>query len=484
MNHQGLRTICIHYLSQLSNMTLVLQMFNDLWDSLGQAWSLTILSSLLCIMGCFVIFIDDLYNLIFPSRFTRDNPFKLNENLSFLIASLSFSSGCLIFTSLYRLLPKGYSYLEDSSLKGHLNAYLMGSFVFGLALCLLLNGILHMITSESVVHCSHDLEAGGHDHDHGHNHEHDHDDFSHDHHSHKDTHHHEPEVLEMVQVDENTPLMPQIKKKFSLIHLFKKEDVGECKGYSSAEICVNDIKKLHYCELPVSLKGDNDNENHSIHSLYSREIHSPHHEHDQPDYENHLEHHHHPTDNHSHYQNEGAKSTHSDHHHHISTPISRLLMIGIQTTLAITLHKLPEGFITFITSEADSKLGIEIFLSLLVHNFIEGFSMCLPLYYSFSNSPNSRYAKLKSILIGGGLGGISQPLGGILGMSFLKASHYNIKDLNFVFGITMSITAGFLTVVSLTMFGSAIGFNRGPNFVIIWTLIGMSIIGGSLILND
>ncbi|CAH6718351.1 zinc-regulated transporter 3 [[Candida] jaroonii] len=482
MNHQGLRTFASinHNLSKLI-MTSILQLFNDLWDNLGQAWSLTILSSLLCILGCFVIFIDDLYNWIFPSRFTRDHPFKLNENLSFLIASLSFSSGCLIFTSLYRLLPKGYAYFEDSGLKGHLNAYLVGSFVFGLALCLSLNGILHMITSESVVHCSHDLEGGHHDHEHGHNH---------DDNDHSKVADHEHQEQEIIHVDENTPLMPQIKKKFSLIHLFRKEDVGECKGYSSAEICVNDVKKLHYCELPVSLKGDNDNDNHSVHSLYSREVHSPHHEHEQADHDNHLEHHHshghshHQIDNHSHYQNEGAKSTHSDHHHHISTPISRLLMIGIQTTLAITLHKLPEGFITFVTSEADSRLGLEIFLSLLVHNFIEGFSMCLPLYYSFSNSPNSKYAKLKSILIGGGLGGISQPLGGVLGMSFLKVSHYNIKDLNFVFGIIMSITSGFLTVVALTMFGSAIGFNRGPNFVVVWTLVGMSVIGGSLILND
>ena len=81
---------------------------------------------------------------------------------------------------------------------------------------------------------------------------------------------------------------------------------------------------------------------------------------------------------HSHYNH--------SHHHHVNTAHSRLLVIGIQTALAITLHKLPEGFITYVTSETNPDLGISIFLSLIVHNFVEGFSICLPLFYSMENS--------------------------------------------------------------------------------------------------
>ena len=66
---------------------------------------------------------------------------------------------------------------------------------------------------------------------------------------------------------------------------------------------------------------------------------------------------------HSHAHSSHARSHRShkiDHHHHVNSPLSRLLTIGIQTTLAITLHKLPEGFITYITSETNPQLGISI----------------------------------------------------------------------------------------------------------------------------
>lgn len=441
------------------------------YGNIKQGWVLILSSSLLCLLGCFIIFVDDLYKLILPKSFVKKHPFKLKEDFGFLICSLSFSSGCLIFTALNRLLLKSKEYLVASSLNEKLvQRYWVFSFLFGLLVYFLLDAILHLITSESVIHHSHDLESN------------------------ENGHHATPDNYDESEIirSETSPLIP--KKKFSFIHIFSNESVGECKGYSSAEACVNDIKKLHYCELPISIKGDTDLLNSEVHSIHSHE-HEHDHNHDHEHHHTH-DHYHGRSDNHSYVEDnfdieEGNLSRQksrislaSDHHHHISTPLSRLLMIGIQTTLAITLHKLPEGFITFVTSEADSKLGIEIFLSLLVHNFIEGFSMCLPFYYLFSNSNASSYPKLKSILIGGGLGFISQPLGGLLGLLFLSYTNYNLKDLNFVFGLTMAITSGFLTVVALSMFGSATAFNgRLLSMVTLWTLVGMGVICISSLLH-
>lgn len=484
--------------------------------SFSQGLLLCILSSCLCLLGCLVIYLDDLYVLIVPKFITKRYPFELKENYGFLIASLGFSSGSLLFTSLYRLLPHAYSYLDDSTVgTKKVNASLFLWFTSGTVLSLGLNEILHLITSESVVHCNHggDLEHGA-DHDHSHSHSHSHSqyqgtsDLSHDHepdnyddehshdqvlygnrdhqhehqHSSQQLHEHQHDHTHLTRINEedldfneSTPLFNTVKKKFSLIHIFKETPYGECKGYSSAEMCLNDNKGLHYCELPTLTKSNTSlqeiHTNYSGHNEYSPAPHN-----DNP----HVL---------------SSKSIHTvdtvdtDHHHHITTPISRLLMIGIQTTLAITLHKLPEGFVTYVTSEANSTLGIEIFLSLLVHNFIEGFSMCLPLYYSFVDSDSKQLAKFKALLISGGLGAIAQPLGAMFGYFFLQynpiSNHDNLESLNYVFGVSMAITSGFLTVIGLTMFSSAVAFNnRSPNSVVVWALIGIAVIGASSILSS
>lgn len=479
----------------------------------NQGWILSFLASGLCVLGCLIIYIDDLYRLLLPSAITKRFPFELNQNYGFLIGSLGFSAGCLLFTSLYRLLPHATEYLAESPMAGHhVMEYVMGAYLMGVFICLGLNGVLHLLTSESVVHCSHG---------HGNEHEHGNDtnefgsndldpngsyipgidpselpdspdleaDPSHDNsHSLKSARSF-TSYGSIEPVLKTTKSFPQdsdkrVKKQFSLLHIFGKEATGDCKGYSSAEVCINeDNKKLHYCELPTL------NRTHEIHSVTSHDGNSQ----SQSHHNNHehFDHSHHDQSHHGHGHGDDAKSIHSDHHHHVATPLSRLLMIGIQTTLAITLHKLPEGFVTYITSEADSKLGIEIFLSLLVHNFIEGFLMCLPLYYLFSQGKHRQYNKFKAVIISGGLGGIAQPLGAGLGYLFLQFNPIlsdngqQLDTLNFVFGNTIAMTAGFLTVVSLSMFGSAISFNnRSVNVVIVWAVLGIAVIGGSLILTD
>lgn len=429
-----------------------------------QGWLLALLSTALSVCGSLVIYIDDVYQLIFPKFITKKYPFELKENFTFLVASLGFSSGCLMFTAIYSLLPSAKRYLEETE-NGDRN--LMICFWIGILLSLGLNGILHLMTSESVVHCSHEGHEGpGQSHRRGHNdghndghHDGHHDSYHDDHHDdhnhshiHINTHHQEGQ-------DEGSPLLPTrsertLSKKFLVLDIFKKP-VGECKGYSSAEICVNDSLKLHYCELP-SLTSEPHHEIHLV-TIGSDDM-------DTSSGLNHLH-------------------EESDHHHHVHTPLSRLFSIGIQTTLALTCHKLPEGFMTYITSEANSKLGLQIFLSLAVHNFIEGFSMCLPLYYSFSNGSGRQAAKFKALIIAAGLGGCSQPLGALMGQVFLQ--HNPVIDdpssvdlLNKVFGITLAVTSGFITVIGLSMFASAVGFNnRSANLVVMWNILGVFVIG-------
>lgn len=159
-----------------------------------------------------------------------------------------------------------------------------------------------------------------------------------------------------------------------------------------------------------------------------------------------------------------------EHHHHIKTPLSRLLSIGLQTVMAITLHKFPEGFIMYSTSKANPELGLSIFFSMFIHNFVEGFTMTVPIYIALDS-------RGKALLIGGTLGSLSQPLGAAIGYYMFKGK----VDMDDPFTISLiasllAITSGFLTFISLQMFASAIGFGGKQEKVILWSFVGLLII--------
>lgn len=502
----------------------------------SQGWILTGLSSVLCVLGCFIIFSDDVYYLLFPRWITSRFPFHLKENYAFMNGSLSFSSGCLLLTALYRLLPEAMRHLKASKKSSNENMVLVFSFIAGILICVLFNEALHYFTSESVVHCSHDgedkpaqapysdLERGdtknyGSAHTHGAEEaHHDHDHHGHDgHEEHEEHEEHDGHEEHEVHVDfhdtedgitpdshpqppmaasEDAPLLGR-RKSSRLLHYFSlaKEDpqfLGECKGYSSAEVCLHRGHELHFCEIPELESPDKAAEDESDSSNTVNDItaagtldipkqsHGHHHLHPIARSHSHSGsfsqlrpvHSHGKLDDHSHHM------TKEHHHHHVNSPLSRLLLIGIQTILAITLHKFPEGFITYITSETNPELGVLIFLSLLIHNYTEGFSMCLPLYYSFPAA--TRWRKLKAASVSALLGGFSQPLGALGGFLFMRyyaGDSIDIGTLNRVFGISMAVTSGFLVVIALSMYGSAVSFSGLPNFVMLWCLVGMSTIG-------
>ncbi|KAL2710778.1 Zinc-regulated transporter 3 [Kluyveromyces marxianus] len=149
-----------------------------------------------------------------------------------------------------------------------------------------------------------------------------------------------------------------------------------------------------------------------------------------------------------------------DHKHVMETPFSKLISIGIQTCLVICLHKFPEGFIIFYTNnpndvdETRPDLGFSIFLSLAVHNFIEGFAMTLPLFTAFETK---WHALLITIVLGGG----SQPLGALLGLEWYKHSNHsnNPESTTAKMDFLLSVTSGFLFVISLQMFQTAVAFS-------------------------
>ena len=167
----------------------------------------------------------------------------------------------------------------------------------------------------------------------------------------------------------------------------------------------------------------------------------------------------------------GTAGTAQAHHHHV--PTNAFLSIGLQTSLAIALHKLPEGFITYATNHANPTLGFSVFMALFIHNITEGFAMALPLYLAL----NSRFqAMFWSFL----LGGASQPLGaGIAALWFKVAGGGNMAPGERVYGGMFAVTAGVMSSVALQLYSESLGLTHNRNMCIVFAFAGMAILGVS-----
>jgi ZIP family zinc transporter len=166
------------------------------------------------------------------------------------------------------------------------------------------------------------------------------------------------------------------------------------------------------------------------------------------------------------------------HHHHV--PQNAFLSIGLQTSLAIALHKLPEGFITYATNHASPTLGLTVFLALFIHNIVEGFAMALPLYLAL----NSRW---KAMFWSSLLGGISQPAGAGIAALWIWGSGHTGHDSTGpswgVYGGMFAMTAGVMTSVALQLFSEGLGLTHHRGMGIGFAVAGMGLMGFSFALT-
>ena len=106
-----------------------------------------------------------------------------------------------------------------------------------------------------------------------------------------------------------------------------------------------------------------------------------------------------------------------------------LYKVGILSMIAIILHNIPEGIVTFIVSNNNIMLGISICIAIALHNIPEGISIAVPIYYSSKS-------KFRAILYTF-LAGLSEPIGAILTWLFLV----NIVN-NTILGLLFAFIAG------------------------------------------
>ena len=146
----------------------------------------------------------------------------------------------------------------------------------------------------------------------------------------------------------------------------------------------------------------------------------------------------------------------------------RIRRAGLITAIAVTLHNFPEGMATFLVSSHDIMLGIPVAIAIAIHNIPEGIAIALPIFHA---TGKKRMAILYSFL-----SGISEPVGGLIGVLLLKT----IMPEQSI-GIMTAAVAGIMVYLSFdTLLPLAREYGENHH-VIIGIVSGMLIMGLGLI---
>ena len=149
---------------------------------------------------------------------------------------------------------------------------------------------------------------------------------------------------------------------------------------------------------------------------------------------------------------------------------SNLYKVGILSMIAIILHNIPEGIVTFIVSNKDIMLGISICIAIALHNIPEGISIAIPIYYS----TNSKFKAIIYTLISA----LSELLGAVLTYLFLGRF---ITDA--LLGILFSFIAGIMIQISsFKLLPTGEGYNKKLSYI--FFIVGFVFMIISLFINS
>lgn len=112
-----------------------------------------------------------------------------------------------------------------------------------------------------------------------------------------------------------------------------------------------------------------------------------------------------------------------------------LYSIGIISVIAIIMHNIPEGIITYLAGNTNKRVGISLMIAIALHNIPEGISIAIPIYYSTKN----KLKTLKYLIISAS----SEIIGALIASIFLKN-----KNIDFI-SYTSLIIAGIMIFLAL-----------------------------------
>lgn len=146
-----------------------------------------------------------------------------------------------------------------------------------------------------------------------------------------------------------------------------------------------------------------------------------------------------------------------------------LYKTGIITAIALAVHNLPEGLVTFLTTIQDVNMGIGIAIAIAIHNIPEGLAVALPIYHATKSKKKALLVTLAA--------GLSEPIGaGIAYFLFFENADPDVFDVVNVFVASIMVYVAFFELLPQA-------YNTGHETHSKWGLIaGFGIMGISIAL--
>eukprot|EP00741_Cyanophora_paradoxa_P001310 tig00000478_g1266.t1 len=139
--------------------------------------------------------------------------------------------------------------------------------------------------------------------------------------------------------------------------------------------------------------------------------------------------------------------------------------------IAIVLHNIPEGFVSFVATVADAKVGFSIGLAVAMHNIPEGLCVAVPMVHATGS-------KWRALAWGLVLG-LSEPLGAGIGWAIFANVKLNPLAVGFVFAMVGGMMV-FICVFEL--FPTALRCERNQTLVCSFVILGFAVMSLSLVL--
>ncbi|KAJ2454725.1 Zinc transporter [Coemansia sp. RSA 2336] len=427
--------------------------------STTQAWLYAMTSALASAIGGAMIYLDPLLHALGMSQ-----QVSLLDSHAVLSAVLSGASGAMAYTSISVLTRESTEYLSKATKVPALSQYPGAAaallFIVGSCLNLALERVSSLITPKDspIKHvCAshppspgssdlspHEASGSGWQDRHGGSSQTIHIDDS-------------SSSSNTSSMDGRGPKNTQCSSAMASQHVDERQPLlSSCTSNDNAQGC----RCEYACTNPKCLKMEHCH----ITPLYPH-VHAHGHEH----HEEEAEHGHpHATGNgrhcgHSHHSEEpavqlegpGSRSTSQVSTHHQQL----LLRVGLQTAVAIGLHKLPEGLVIFLSRQASPKLGLSVAASLFFHNLPEGMMLALPLFLA----TRRRHLAFASAAL---MGALPPAVGAALGMLVLSDVEQKDTKLAAIFGTAFGITSGMMCMVAFNgMLPTARIYDKSGNVV-------------------
>ena len=148
----------------------------------------------------------------------------------------------------------------------------------------------------------------------------------------------------------------------------------------------------------------------------------------------------------------------------------KLMVMSLNTALAIGLHNFPEGLATFVAALDDPKVGAVLAIAIAIHNIPEGLCVAMPIYYATGNKWKAfGWACLS---------GIAEPIAGLFGWIVLAQSFSNQ-----LYALLFGMVAGMMVIISVReLLPTAHRYDPDDSVVTYCFIGGMGIMALSLML--